>query len=107
MKKYRLTNKTRTVTRNGKDIILYQIEALRDFGDIKAGDLGGFVESEANLSHGGDCWVGDKARIYGNALVCGNATVGGNARVYGNAKIFGNATVSGSSKVCGDTVLSV
>ena len=118
MKKYRLTNKTITVTRNGKEVTLHRIEALRDFGDIKAGDLGGYVESEANLSHDGDCWVGDKARIYdnakifGNALVYDNAEVYGNAKVYGETEVFGNAWVYGSAvvygmdKVCGDTELS-
>lgn len=36
---------------------LYSIRALRDFGDVKAGDFGGWIESEDNLSQAGDCWV--------------------------------------------------
>ncbi|MBB4077294.1 hypothetical protein GGR08_001625, partial [Bartonella fuyuanensis] len=31
-------------------------QALKDFDDIKAGDLGGFIEKEVNLSHDGNCW---------------------------------------------------
>ena len=58
---------------------LYRIKALIDFGNVKAGDLGGYIESEKNLSHNDNCWV------YGNARVYGNAEVFGNARVYGNA----------------------
>lgn len=54
---------------------LYRIKALRDFGDVKKGDIGGYVESERNLSHGGICW------IYGLVLVCGDACVYGHARV--------------------------
>ena len=47
--KYELTDNKK----NG----LTQIRALRDFGAVKAGDLGGWIESEKNLSQGGDCWV--------------------------------------------------
>ena len=41
---------------------LFRIRALVDFttkwGDtIKAGDLGGYVEKEENLSHEGNAWV--------------------------------------------------
>jgi hypothetical protein len=60
---------------------MYRIRALKDFSDVKAGDLGGFVESESNLSHNGDCWV------YGNAKVYGNGEVFGNAKVYGNTEL--------------------
>ena len=73
---------------------LYRIKALRDFGGVKAGDLGGYVESESNLAHEGTCWVYDTARVCGTARVYGNARVCGNARVYGNAWVCGSAVVS-------------
>jgi hypothetical protein len=38
---------------------LYRIQALKDFGYVKAGDFGGWVESESNLSQEGDCWIYD------------------------------------------------
>lgn len=75
---------------------LFQIKALVSFGDVKEGDLGGYVEKEENLSHDGDAWV------YGDAWVCGDAEVYGNAKVCGNAKIYGNAWVCGNAEVCGD-----
>ena len=81
MHKYRLTDET--ITRFGRT--LHRIEALKDFGDVKAGDKGGYVESEKNLSQSGNCW------LYGNATVFGNATVCGDAKVFGNAKVYGNA----------------
>ncbi|WP_375679724.1 hypothetical protein [Bartonella sp. AP7XZML] len=59
-KKYKLTDETIKVDR----ITLYRIRALKDFGDVKKGDLGGFVESERNLSHDDNCWVGDEAWVY-------------------------------------------
>ncbi|MDE5977041.1 MAG: hypothetical protein K2G70_01045 [Turicibacter sp.] len=34
---------------------LYRIRALRDFGDVKQGDVGGYIEKEENLSHEGYC----------------------------------------------------
>lgn len=75
MNKYKLTDETITVG----DRILHRIEALRDFGDVKKGDKGGFIEKEDNLSHEGDCWV------------FGDAWVSGEARVYGDAWVFNKA----------------
>ena len=57
--KYTLTNETRTWGRR----TLYRIKALKDFGNVKKGDLGGYVEREENLSHSGDCWIYDKAKV--------------------------------------------
>ena len=78
-------------------INLYRIRALKDFSDIKAGTLGGYVENEDNLSHDGNAW------IYGNAKVCCDAKVYGNARVYDDAKIYGNTWIYGNARVYGDT----
>ena len=54
---------------------LFRIKALISFGNVKEGELGGYVEKEDNLSHSGNAWV------YGNARVSGNAEVSGDARV--------------------------
>ena len=89
MKKYKLT----PTKKEG----IFQIEALEDFGDVKKGDLGGWVESEKNLSHEGECWVYGNARVYGNAHVFENAKVYGNAHVFENARVYGNAEVHGSA----------
>ena len=80
-------------------INLYRIRALKDFSDIKAGTLGGYVENEDNLSHDGNAW------IYGNAKVCGDAKVYGNSRVYDDAKIYGNAEVYGDARVCSNAII--
>lgn len=91
---------------------LRRIRALRNFADVKAGDLGGFIENESNLSHDGDCWVRDNARacqrshVYGNAQISGDAWIYGDARVYDNAKIHGKAWIDGcvygNAEVFGD-----
>lgn len=78
---------------------LYRIQALKDFGDVKAGDLGGYVESEKNLSQYDNCWVADEAWVYGKAKVFNNARVFGNAHIYNNARVFGNALVFGNAQI--------
>lgn len=65
-KKYELTSESITLPDGTQ---LCRIKALRDFADVKAGDLGGFVEKESNLSHVGGAWV------YGDARVCGSAGI--------------------------------
>lgn len=97
---------------------LYRVRALRDFADVKAGDIGGMVEGEDNLSHEGDAWVYDDAlvagrgRVEGNAKVRGQASVitdrewkGRAAKVYGNAVIKDNATVRGGGQVHGHAIV--
>ena len=90
-KKYKIIEETINVY----GITLHRIEALKDFGNVKKGDKGGFIEDEKNLSQTDDCW------IYGNAKVFDYAEVYGNAWVYGNAKVFGNAIVYDYSKIYG------
>lgn len=72
----------------------YQIKALRDFGDVKKGDLGGFIQKEENLSHFGNCWIYDKASVYGNAHIGNNAKVKDDAFVFGSAVVGGDTIVS-------------
>ena len=83
MKKFELTSEFITNIFGTK---LFRIKALIEFGNVKAGELGGFVEKEENLSQDGNAWVYDNARVYGDACVCGDACV------YGDA---GYATVHG------------
>ena len=84
---------------------LHQIRAIRDFGNVKAGDIGGWIEKEENLSHDGDCWVFGDAEVYGNAVVYGNARVFGDAGVHGDAKVYGDARVFGDAEVYGNAVV--
>ena len=70
-KKYGLTDETKEWCAH----TLHRIRALKDFGSVKAGELGGWVESEHNLSQEGDCWIYDNAAVCDNATVCDTATV--------------------------------
>ena len=98
VKKYELTSETKVFL--GKT--LYRIKALVQFGNVNAGDLGGWIEKEENLSQSGNAWVYGDARVSGNAEVSGNARVSGDARVYGDARVSGNAWVYGNAEVSGD-----
>ena len=96
--KYELTDETIDVS----GTTLHRIKALKDFGNVKKGELGGYVESEYNLSQIGNCWV------YGNARVCGDAELCGNAKVCGNARVCGNAdyiTIKGLGSRYRDTTI--
>lgn len=44
---------------------LYRIQALKDFARAKAGDIGGYIESESNLSQSDDARVSDDAQVFG------------------------------------------
>lgn len=102
-KKYKLTDETIQVSGH----TLHRIEALKDFGNVKKGDKGGFIEKENNLSQDGDCWVYnnakvcDKARVFGEAMIFNDAVVCGDAEVRGNARVFGKARVFDDAEVCG------
>ena len=90
--KYKLTDETKEWAWR----ILHRIEALKDFGNVKAGDKGGWIEKEDNISQDGDCWV------YDDACVCGNARVYGDAHVYDDAWVYGNACVCDDARVYDD-----
>lgn len=113
MKKYEITDEKMKID----NVIVHRIRALRDFAGVKQGDLGGFIESENNLTHNGNAWVMNEARVFGRARVWGNAqvldhavvcdcaliandaVVSGNAHVSGEARVSGRARVSGGARV--------
>jgi hypothetical protein len=96
-KKYRLDASDCVETSQGNR--LFRVVALRDFGDVKKGERGGYIESERNLSHWGRCWVADDARVYERGLVCRNGQVSGKARVRGEACVLGSAHVGENAEL--------
>lgn len=73
---------------------LYRIIATRNFGNVRIGDIGGFVEDRYNtLSHDGGCWIGD------NAIALNGVKISDDAQVYGDAVLDGNMDVCGRAKV--------
>lgn len=76
-----------------EDRTLYRIRSLKDFLDVKKGDIGGFVEGCNNLSQLGNCWIYNDAKVYGYSRVIDNGRVMNNAIVYGNSTVSNNAIV--------------
>ena len=100
---------------------LHRIRALRQVGtDVQAGMLGGFVQSEANLSQEQDeAWlyndsvcrdearVCESARLYDQAMAQNLALVSGSSTMYDNAIACDNAIITGGcirndALVCGN-----
>lgn len=69
MKKYEFTGETKRVELWNRTVTLHRIKATVEFGFVKVGELGGWIEKEENLSHEGKAWV------WGNAEVCDDAKV--------------------------------
>ena len=101
-KKYKLTEES--IIYFGRT--LYRIEALKDFGNVKKGDKGGYVEKENNLSQEGDCWIYGNVEVFGNAYVCGDAIVCGNATVFGNAVVYNSAVICDNAVVYDNAIVS-
>lgn len=64
--------------------VLHRIRALSSFGDVKEGDLGGFIENKENLgilTQEGSSWVYSDAKVFGDAIIAVNGKVKDNAIV--------------------------
>lgn len=103
MSNYELTNQTMEYD----GIELYRIRAVQDFenqgGLIRAGTLGGWVESYHNLQ--GNAWIADEAKVWGDACVTDQAQVSDKVEVYGSAKICGRAFVTDNARIHDDAVV--
>lgn len=82
IKNYHFTGATKV--HNG--VTLKQIECEK-YG------VGGWIESEKNLSQKGTCWVYNDAMVYGDAVVHDKAYVAGSAVLYGKANAAGKSYV--------------
>ena len=86
-KKYELTEETKTLLGG---IVLHRIFAVKDFTTtygvkISAGEFGGWIEDERNLSQEGVAWIDDEACVYDKAIVSGNVEIGGHAVIKDNS----------------------
>ena len=80
---------------------MYRIRALKDFSDVKKGNLGGYVESEENLSQTGNCWIYDGSIVGLGAKIVEDAVVKGYSNVIEHSRISNNAIVEKDSVIKG------
>lgn len=110
-KKYTLSNQTMRLT---DETVLHRIRALKSFVDangqvVTKGDLGGWVQSEDNLSHEGRSWIYDDARAYGRSKVLDDATLHGESEISDNvvvcdiAAMYDQSYALDSARISGDT----
>lgn len=108
-------------TKNYGGHTLYRIRALKDISNsnanISKGDIGGWVESEENLSQDGNCWVGrnacvlNKAKVLENALITDNSVMTdysilcGDAFVQKNCYLTDHSIVGGLSRLLDEVFL--
>jgi carbonic anhydrase/acetyltransferase-like protein (isoleucine patch superfamily) len=85
--------------------IFFRIIALKEFSDVSIGDIGGWIQTENNLSHYDNAWVYNEAHVSDNATILGNAKILDNARIYGNAKIYCDAIIYDNAEIGGNTVI--
>lgn len=93
--KYEFTGKTKT----------YGAVTVRQIRRTSDNRLGGWLESQSNLSHAGSCWVSRNASVYGYARVYGDAQIMGAACVCDCADIGHTAKVSNQARVGGHTTM--
>lgn len=109
--KYAFTGEYKTIPHprwSGCEVTLYRIQALRDIPEhnVQAGDIGGWIESESNLSQFGTAWVSENGAVFDSAVCMVGAHVTGNARQYEFCVSRGNATLGGYAQQCGTSQIS-
>lgn len=88
-KKYEITN-----IPHPKYPWLHRIRARMQVNEqVAPDDLGGFVESEHNLSQDGSCW------IYDRAICCGEAVVENEARMFDDTLARDSALIKGDARL--------
>lgn len=109
-RKYQLTDNKYSLD-DGR--VVYQIQALMDFSDVKAGDLGGYIESVKDLNY----HLEDISWVYDESVVAGDGqwgsirqeghdsfTVGENSTVRGKSFVD-SAWIYGKSEIIDSTVI--
>ena len=100
MKKYEITDIVHPLHSQ-----LHRIKALCSFRKaVQAGQLGGFVQSEGNLSQEGSCWIFDDAIAMENAIVTQEAVMKDHATAMGHGHLGGTAVCEDHALICGHAI---
>lgn len=129
MSKYEFTGNSKVVNVRGVDVLVREIRALKDFASshtfIQKGTLGGYIETEYNLSQKGTCWLDSDSVVLGGGKLLGKAylksgmvydkaqvtdafvdtsVIKGLSAIWGVSKII-RSTVEGNSNIFGSTYI--
>ena len=98
---YGFTGETREVD----GVTVRQIIATRDIPslNVKAGDVGGYIQSRHNLL--GGSWAKGDAVVMENATLDQGTFADVNARVKGNSRVLGNSVITEGAEVSGNSVI--
>jgi hypothetical protein len=86
---------------------LRRVRALKDFGNVRKGDIGGYLQNEDFLDQRGNCWIYDDACIVAPEIVSsidGSPLTGIPTLLYGNAQLRDQAVFE-SGRIGGDTII--
>ena len=104
-KKYEiLMDKKNTIEWKGHT--LHRIRALRDFGDIKKGDIGGFVENENNLSHKGNCWIYDDAKAMDDSIMYDNSRIYDKSELHDDSVMYNYTRMYDYSELHNNSIMN-
>lgn len=113
-KKYQiLTNEYinfRHPTNRKKIVKLYRIIALKNlfvvgYGHVSIHEIGGYVESDDNLSHEGNCWIAHTAKAFDKAIVVDDALLKDDSAIYESAKIIGHTIMEHHAHAYGNCII--
>ena len=94
---------SRSISEEFEGETLYRIKALRDFGNVHAGEYGGLISEDAKLSSRGDCWVEKHAKLCKGSSLSGDAIISGHA-VVSNSDVSASARIEGYYRVYDSTI---
>lgn len=100
-KKFRLIDR-RSVRHplGAEQVNVWRVQALVDIPlhNVRAGEMGGWIDKSSKLSDEGNSWVGNSSFALDGSEVSGDALLSGAAVISGTI-LQGNATVTGSARI--------
>ena len=106
-KKYELIPAVFEGRKYGDDSQAFRVKALKDFSNVKVGELGGFVTDENTLSQEGDCWIYPESYVGRGCKVQDKAMISEGAFIIGNVQIKGFSNIRGDICIAGNDVTIV
>ena len=92
--KYEFVNGDTKTLKNG--IVVKRIRALNRNASAKVGDLGGYIESEENLSQDNGCWIHETSIVYGKTKIIDMTNIKSHVSINCDMTMGGDSYISPS-----------